>query len=154
MRRKALKAAFPHTLPILTGFAFLGLAYGIYMNTSGFHPVHWEISPFCSFRHARHLLPEKCQLSERKPRSPGAARDRHHRRPPPLETPDAFFNLRRDDLLYATASVCILRYHLKQITVIFGDLILDCCPLLSQRIYICLDINLLRNKFFPSTFTI
>lgn len=36
MRRKALKAAFPHTLPILTGFAFLGLAYGIYMNTSGF----------------------------------------------------------------------------------------------------------------------
>lgn len=36
MRRKALKAAFPHTLPVLTGFAFLGLAYGIYMNTSGF----------------------------------------------------------------------------------------------------------------------
>lgn len=36
MRRKALKVAFPHTLPILTGFAFLGLAYGIYMNTSGF----------------------------------------------------------------------------------------------------------------------
>ena len=36
MRRKALKAAFPHTLPILTGFAFLGLAYGIYMNTSDF----------------------------------------------------------------------------------------------------------------------
>ena len=36
MRRKALKAAFPHTLPILTGFAFLGLAYGIYMNTSVF----------------------------------------------------------------------------------------------------------------------
>ena len=36
MRRKALKAAFPHTLPILTGFAFLGLAYGIYMITSGF----------------------------------------------------------------------------------------------------------------------
>ena len=35
MRRKALKVAFPHTLPILTGFAFLGLAYGIYMNTSG-----------------------------------------------------------------------------------------------------------------------
>ena len=39
MRRKALKVAFPHTLPILTGFAFLGLAYGIYMNakeTAGF----------------------------------------------------------------------------------------------------------------------
>lgn len=33
---KALKAAFPHTIPILTGFLFLGLTYGIYMNVSGF----------------------------------------------------------------------------------------------------------------------
>ncbi len=32
----ALKAAFPHTLPILAGFLFLGLTYGIYMNVSGF----------------------------------------------------------------------------------------------------------------------
>lgn len=36
MKRKALKAAFPHTIPIFTGFCFLGLAYGIYMNASGF----------------------------------------------------------------------------------------------------------------------
>lgn len=36
MRRKALKAAFPYTLPIFAGFWFLGLAYGIYMNVSGF----------------------------------------------------------------------------------------------------------------------
>lgn len=36
MKRKALKAAFPYTIPILTGFWFLGLAYGIYMNASGF----------------------------------------------------------------------------------------------------------------------
>ncbi len=36
MKRKALKAAFPHTIPILTGFGLLGLAYGIYMNVSGF----------------------------------------------------------------------------------------------------------------------
>ena len=36
IRRKALAAAFPHTIPILTGFAFLGTAYGIYMRTSGF----------------------------------------------------------------------------------------------------------------------
>lgn len=33
---KALKAAFPHTIPIFAGFWFLGLAYGIYMNASGF----------------------------------------------------------------------------------------------------------------------
>ena len=30
MRLKALKAAFPSTLPIFTGFWVLGLAYGIY----------------------------------------------------------------------------------------------------------------------------
>ena len=33
---KALKAAFPHTIPIMTGFLFLGMMYGIYMNVSGF----------------------------------------------------------------------------------------------------------------------
>jgi len=36
MKLKALKAAFPHTIPIFAGFWFLGLAYGIYMNVSGF----------------------------------------------------------------------------------------------------------------------
>lgn len=34
--KKALKAAFPHTIPIFAGFWFLGLTYGIYMNVSGF----------------------------------------------------------------------------------------------------------------------
>lgn len=34
--RRALRAAFPYTLPILAGFLFLGMSYGIYMNTSGF----------------------------------------------------------------------------------------------------------------------
>ena len=33
---RAIRAAFPHTIPILTGFMFLGLTYGIYMNVSGF----------------------------------------------------------------------------------------------------------------------
>mgnify|MGYP001181821594 FL=1 len=36
LRRRALAAAFPHTVPIFAGFWFLGLAYGIYMNVSGF----------------------------------------------------------------------------------------------------------------------
>lgn len=36
VRRKALAAAFPHTIPIFAGFWFLGIAYGIYMNVSGF----------------------------------------------------------------------------------------------------------------------
>lgn len=36
MKRKALKTAFPYTIPIFAGFWFLGLAYGIYMHVSGF----------------------------------------------------------------------------------------------------------------------
>lgn len=43
MKRKALKAAFPHTIPIMTGFMFLGAAYGIYMNASGFSFIY----PMC-----------------------------------------------------------------------------------------------------------
>ncbi len=35
-RKSALKAAFPHTIPIFAGFWFLGMTYGIYMNVSGF----------------------------------------------------------------------------------------------------------------------
>ena len=38
--RKAFLAAFPYTIPILTGFLFLGIAYGIYMNVSGFSPIY------------------------------------------------------------------------------------------------------------------
>lgn len=34
--KRALKAAFPHTIPIFAGFWFLGMTYGIYMNVSGF----------------------------------------------------------------------------------------------------------------------
>ena len=37
---RAFKYAFPYTLPILAGFAFLGLAYGIYMNAAGFSPIY------------------------------------------------------------------------------------------------------------------
>ena len=33
---RALRAAFPYTIPIFAGFWFLGLTYGIYMNVSGF----------------------------------------------------------------------------------------------------------------------
>ena len=34
--KKAFTAAFPKTIPIFAGFWFLGMAYGIYMNVSGF----------------------------------------------------------------------------------------------------------------------
>jgi len=38
--KKAFGAAFPHTIPIFAGFTFLGIAYGIYMNVSGFSPIY------------------------------------------------------------------------------------------------------------------
>ena len=40
MKMRALKAAFPHTIPILAGFLFLGMTYGIYMNVSGFSFIY------------------------------------------------------------------------------------------------------------------
>ncbi|WP_343209319.1 AzlC family ABC transporter permease [Anaerolentibacter hominis] len=36
MWKKAFRAAFPQTIPVLTGFAFLGIAYGVLMNTKGY----------------------------------------------------------------------------------------------------------------------
>ena len=33
---RAARCAFPYTIPILAGFLFLGMTYGIYMNASGF----------------------------------------------------------------------------------------------------------------------
>lgn len=36
LKLQALRAALPHTLPVLTGYAFLGLAYGILMNSKGY----------------------------------------------------------------------------------------------------------------------
>lgn len=36
VKTKALKAAFPHTLPVFAGFTFLGIAYGILMNSKGY----------------------------------------------------------------------------------------------------------------------
>ena len=37
---KALAAAFPFTVPILAGFLFLGIAYGIFMNVSGYSALY------------------------------------------------------------------------------------------------------------------
>lgn len=36
MRRKALKAAFPLTLPIMAGYLFLGLGFGILLESKVF----------------------------------------------------------------------------------------------------------------------
>lgn len=34
---RALKAAFPQTIPVLTGYLFLGIAYGIIMDSKGYN---------------------------------------------------------------------------------------------------------------------
>ncbi|MGI6145574.1 MAG: branched-chain amino acid ABC transporter permease [Clostridia bacterium] len=39
---KALKVAFPYTIPVLIGFTFLGIAFGILMNSKGYG-VGWTV---------------------------------------------------------------------------------------------------------------
>ncbi|RRN73933.1 azaleucine resistance protein AzlC [Peribacillus simplex] len=36
----AFRSAFPFTIPIFAGFVFLGIAYGIYMNSLGFSAIY------------------------------------------------------------------------------------------------------------------
>jgi len=38
-RRAALRAAFPATIPVLTGYLCLGMAYGLLMETKGYGPL-------------------------------------------------------------------------------------------------------------------
>ena len=38
-RKAAWRAAFPKTLPVLAGFAFLGIAFGILLTSKGYHPL-------------------------------------------------------------------------------------------------------------------
>ena len=40
--KTALLAAFPHTVPIFAGFGFMGIAYGLLMNKSGFS-FYWPM---------------------------------------------------------------------------------------------------------------
>ena len=40
---RALRAAFPHTIPVLTGFLVLGIAYGVLMQTKGYS-VGWSVA--------------------------------------------------------------------------------------------------------------
>ena len=42
VKMTALKAAFPHTLPVLTGYIFLGIAFGILLGSKGYS-LGWAI---------------------------------------------------------------------------------------------------------------
>lgn len=42
MKLKALKAAFPYTIPVLTGYIFVGIAFGILLSSKGYSFI-WAI---------------------------------------------------------------------------------------------------------------
>ena len=46
---RAFKLAFPYTIPIFTGFLFLGFAYGVYMRSLGFSPIYPMVMCFTIF---------------------------------------------------------------------------------------------------------
>ncbi len=54
--KKAAKAAFPHTIPILAGFTFLGAAYGIYMRALGFAAIYPICMSMCIFAGSMEFL--------------------------------------------------------------------------------------------------
>lgn len=39
-RSSVIKSAFPQTIPVLTGYIFLGMAYGIVMKSAGFNLLY------------------------------------------------------------------------------------------------------------------
>ncbi|OIK15960.1 azaleucine resistance protein AzlC [Bacillus sp. MUM 116] len=45
----AFRAAFPFTVPIFAGFVFLGIAYGIFMNSLGFSAIYPILMSFTIF---------------------------------------------------------------------------------------------------------
>ncbi|MGN0194094.1 MAG: AzlC family ABC transporter permease [Pseudoramibacter sp.] len=63
MKTKALKTAFPYTIPIMTSFLALGLAYGIYMNASGFSFVYPMVTAAVIFGGSLEFVTGKMLLS-------------------------------------------------------------------------------------------
>ncbi|KAB0576344.1 4-azaleucine resistance transporter AzlC [Fusobacterium naviforme] len=59
---RALREAFPRTLPIFAGFWFLGLTYGVYMHVSGFSFWYPMLMSMTIFGADRFLLPSMCLI--------------------------------------------------------------------------------------------
>lgn len=60
VKAKAAKAAFPYTIPILAGFLFLGIAYGVYMNSLGFLFVYPLCMRICILQDQWNLWRRRC----------------------------------------------------------------------------------------------
>ena len=62
-KKMALRAAFPYTIPICTGFLALGIAYGIYMNSMGFTFVYPMLMSLLIFAGSMELVTVNLLLS-------------------------------------------------------------------------------------------
>lgn len=62
--KTAFYAAFPHTLPILAGFIFLGIAYGIFMHSLGFSAIYPIIMSFLIFAGSMEFVAANFLLGE------------------------------------------------------------------------------------------
>ena len=49
MKRKIWKAALPYTLPVCTGYIFLGIAFGVLMVSGGFSPLWALLMSVCIY---------------------------------------------------------------------------------------------------------
>ena len=113
MRIKALKAAFPATIPIFTGVWFLGMAYGIYMNASGFSFIYPLCMSLLIYGGSLEFVAVEMLLSPFAPlqtfimalliQARHSRTDLHsgHRRSAYLEAPDADLHCWRHHLLHA-----------------------------------------------------
>ena len=63
MKRKALRAAFPYTLPICVGFLFLGVSYGFLMRSQGFSFVYPLLMSICIFAGSMEFVTVELLLS-------------------------------------------------------------------------------------------
>ena len=60
MELKGLKAAFPHTLPVMAGYLALGTAYGILMDTIGMNALWTAFSSLTVFAGSARCCPSPC----------------------------------------------------------------------------------------------
>lgn len=67
VKTKAAKAAFPYTIPILAGFLFLGIAYGVYMNSLGFSFVYPLVMSITIFAGSMEFVAATMLLSQFNP---------------------------------------------------------------------------------------
>ena len=102
MKRKALKAAFPQTIPIMTMvMRFLPfIIFSERAKNSVIYSISLKFSSLCRIRHACYLLSSKCRCTPRISRHSGSHLYFHHRWTSYLEKTDDALHRRWDDLLY------------------------------------------------------